>query len=100
MKVSSKTILLPGEAGGLGVEITYLPTFKGTNVFPLDFCKERGLEVEKSLQGLDGDIVFVKLDSTSSQERGRVFFSPKHVFPVKGDGYPDHQIHSSVGQGR
>ena len=72
MNVKGKTIVITGGCGGLGSEMGSLLASKGATVYLLDLDQEKGLALQDQLKGLEGRVVFEKMDITSPQEWERV----------------------------
>jgi len=72
MHVKDKTIVITGGCGGLGSEMGELLASQGATVYLLDLDQEKGLALQEQLKGLEGRVVFEKMDITSPQEWERV----------------------------
>jgi len=72
MHVKDKTIVITGGCGGLGSEMGELLASQGATVYLLDLDQEKGLALQEQLKGLEGRVVFERMDITSPQEWERV----------------------------
>ena len=90
MHVKGKTIVITGGCGGLGSEMGELLASQGATVYLLDLDQEKGLALQEQLKGLEGRVVFEKMDITSPQEWERVV---SHI--VEKEGHLDVLVNNA-----
>ncbi|HAF85697.1 MAG TPA: cyclopentanol dehydrogenase [Sphaerochaeta sp.] len=90
MKVLGKTIVITGGCGGLGSEMGELLASQGATVYLLDLDQEKGIALQEQLKGLEGRVVFEKMDITSPQEWERVV---SHI--VEKEGHLDVLVNNA-----
>ncbi|MGB4408551.1 MAG: glucose 1-dehydrogenase [Sphaerochaeta sp.] len=90
MHVKDKTIVITGGCGGLGSEMGELLASQGATVYLLDLDQEKGLALQEQLKGLEGRVVFEKMDITSPQEWERVV---SHI--VEKEGHLDVLVNNA-----
>jgi cyclopentanol dehydrogenase len=90
MHVKGKTIVITGGCGGLGSEMGELLASQGATVYLLDLDQEKGIALQEQLKGLEGRVVFEKMDITSPQEWERVV---SHI--VEKEGHLDVLVNNA-----